>query len=268
MSISNPSRAGQQGYNTIAGHSSVQVFTCRQSGLLKSLSASCISGQKYVMKARIRYALRWLKFKSISDHNIKFQDQSSKCYHYIKAHTHMFSMVQFSGSQPVGLSDIAKHLWIYRSARCFLHTEYCPTYRTHYGFLRLQKVGIYCSLPWALLHIPQRTQPVSWCTRDKWSKWFRKGWWTILTLYSAKNGHHGWHQTNILFSPKRESTTVSFKEQRWRTSLVAQWLRICLPMQGTRVRALVQEDPTCCGATKPVHHNYWACALEPVSHNY
>ena len=40
------------------------------------------------------------------------------------------------------------------------------------------------------------------------------------------------------------------------TSLVAQWLRICLPMQGTRVRALVQKDPTSCGATKPVHHNY------------
>ena len=40
------------------------------------------------------------------------------------------------------------------------------------------------------------------------------------------------------------------------TSLVAQWLRIHLPMQGTRVRALVREDPTCCGATKPMHHNY------------
>ena len=26
-------------------------------------------------------------------------------------------------------------------------------------------------------------------------------------------------------------------------SLVAQWLRVCLPMQGTRVRARVQEDP-------------------------
>ena len=39
-------------------------------------------------------------------------------------------------------------------------------------------------------------------------------------------------------------------------SLVAQRLRICLPMQGTRVRALVWEDPTCHGATKPVHHNY------------
>ena len=39
-------------------------------------------------------------------------------------------------------------------------------------------------------------------------------------------------------------------------SLVAQWLRICLLMQGTRVRALVWEDPTCRGATKPVSHNY------------
>ena len=46
-------------------------------------------------------------------------------------------------------------------------------------------------------------------------------------------------------------------------SLVAQWLRICLPMQGTRVRALGQEDPICRGATKPVRHNYWACTLEP-----
>ena len=30
-------------------------------------------------------------------------------------------------------------------------------------------------------------------------------------------------------------------------------------MQGTQVQALVQEDPTCRGATKPVRHNYWAC---------
>ena len=49
---------------------------------------------------------------------------------------------------------------------------------------------------------------------------------------------------------------VSLNFKILRASLVAQWLRICLPMQGTRVRALVQEDPTCCGATKPVRHNY------------
>ena len=52
------------------------------------------------------------------------------------------------------------------------------------------------------------------------------------------------------------------------TSLVAQWLRICLPIQVTWVWALVWEDPTCHGATKSVSHNYWACTLEPVSHNY
>ena len=39
-------------------------------------------------------------------------------------------------------------------------------------------------------------------------------------------------------------------------------------MQGTRVRALVGEDPTCRGATKPVCLNYLACTLEPTSHNY
>ena len=49
---------------------------------------------------------------------------------------------------------------------------------------------------------------------------------------------------------------------------MAQWLRIRLSMQGTWVQALVWEDPTCHGATKPVLHNYRACALEPASHNY
>ena len=43
-------------------------------------------------------------------------------------------------------------------------------------------------------------------------------------------------------------------------SLVAQWLRVCLPVRGTRVQALVWEDPTCRGATGPVSHNCWACA--------
>ncbi|KAJ8779016.1 hypothetical protein J1605_012867 [Eschrichtius robustus] len=41
-----------------------------------------------------------------------------------------------------------------------------------------------------------------------------------------------------------------------RASLVVQWLRIRLPTQGTRVQALVREDPTCRGAAKPMRHNY------------
>ena len=51
----------------------------------------------------------------------------------------------------------------------------------------------------------------------------------------------------------------SFKKTRKRgTSLVAQWMRICLPMQGTQVQSLIQEDSTSHRATKPVSHNYWA----------
>ncbi|KAJ8781826.1 hypothetical protein J1605_010810 [Eschrichtius robustus] len=53
-----------------------------------------------------------------------------------------------------------------------------------------------------------------------------------------------------------KATTVPIKSYQYGTSLVAQWLRIRLPTQGTRVRALVREDPTCRGATKPVRHNY------------
>ena len=41
-----------------------------------------------------------------------------------------------------------------------------------------------------------------------------------------------------------------------RASLLVQWLRIRLPVQGTWVQALFQEDPTWHGAAKPVRHNY------------
>ena len=49
--------------------------------------------------------------------------------------------------------------------------------------------------------------------------------------------------------------------------MVARWFRICLPMQGTRVRALVWEDPTCHGATRPVSQITEPARLEPVLRN-
>ena len=48
------------------------------------------------------------------------------------------------------------------------------------------------------------------------------------------------------------------------TSLVGQWLRICLPMQRTWVWSLVWEGSTCHGATRSMHPNYWAC--KPRAH--
>ena len=65
---------------------------------------------------------------------------------------------------------------------------------------------------------------------------------------------------------------IIFKRSSLGTSLVMQWLRICLPIKGTRVRALVWEDTACPRATKPVSHGCWAqvpqllkpAHLEPV----
>ena len=50
----------------------------------------------------------------------------------------------------------------------------------------------------------------------------------------------------------------TLKESMSWTSLVVQWLRICLPMQGTQVQSLVGEGPTCRRAVKPVSCNYWS----------
>ena len=53
-----------------------------------------------------------------------------------------------------------------------------------------------------------------------------------------------------------------------RASLMAQWERVCLSMLVTPVQFLLREDPTCFGATKPLCHSCWTCALEPRSQNH
>ena len=60
----------------------------------------------------------------------------------------------------------------------------------------------------------------------------------------------------MVTTKQKPMDTQKMKRRESGTSLVAQWLRIRLPMQGKRVHALVQEDPTCHGATKPMCHNY------------
>ena len=71
---------------------------------------------------------------------------------------------------------------------------------------------------------------------------------------------NGYDEENCFSSGNLGTQRPLIKKPNRGASLVAQWLRICLPMQGTRVRALVWEDPTCRGATRPVSHNYLACA--------
>ena len=63
-----------------------------------------------------------------------------------------------------------------------------------------------------------------------------------------------------------ENWTATHKGVKLGASLMAQRERICLPVQETRVRSLVWEDPTCHRATKSMHHNCWACAVESGSY--
>ena len=94
--------------------------------------------------------------------------------------------------------------------------------------------------------------------------------WLLALVLSEVKSWAGWWQglAGLGVSEHRYSEQDTgtgghvFRNISTRTSLVVQWLRICLPIQGTRVWSLVLEDPACHRAAKPAHHSYWACALE------
>ena len=77
-----------------------------------------------------------------------------------------------------------------------------------------------------------------------------------LTLADLEALHKQEVKANVELSPVWLNIEGVLQNPCRGTSLVAQWLRIHLSMQGTRVRALVREGPTCYRATKPVCHNY------------
>ena len=64
-----------------------------------------------------------------------------------------------------------------------------------------------------------------------------------------------WGEETLNKGVRKQTLVLVNKPYKW-ASLVARWLRACLPVKGTRVRALVWEDPAYRGATRPVSHNY------------
>ena len=111
--------------------------------------------------------------------------------------------------------------------------------------------------------------PIKW-GRTRWRKIFGLGtglescspltkWtWNKPIKYLSSSVHES-IMASLQTTPSAKDIK-NFMKNIYRASLVVQWLRICLPMQGTRVWALVWEDPTCRGAAGPMSHNYWACA--------
>ena len=60
---------------------------------------------------------------------------------------------------------------------------------------------------------------------------------------------------------------LDLREDRDQVSLVPQWSPL-LPSQEMQFLSIVWEDSSVYGPTKPVCHNYWACALELGRCNY
>ena len=90
--------------------------------------------------------------------------------------------------------------------------------------------------------------PCSMAGKDRWS---------LQELHSvSQNGYRPQAGDNVGLRVLRKQPGAS---------LAVQWSRILLPMQETRVWSLAWEDSTYTEATKPVSHNYWACAPEPRS---
>ena len=75
---------------------------------------------------------------------------------------------------------------------------------------------------------------------------------TFLPSVVLPNGK--WHLPSILATLSH--IIKGDGKDTMRASLLIQWLRICLAMQGTPVQSLVWEDSTCRGATQPVYPNY------------
>ena len=104
-----------------------------------------------------------------------------------------------------------------------------------------------CGEKWTLLHCSwehKLIQPLIWRTV-----------WRFLKKLKIELPHD---PAIPLLGIYPEKTVI--QKETCRASLVAQWLRVCLLVQGARVRALVWEDPACRGAAGPVSHSCWACA--------
>ena len=63
------------------------------------------------------------------------------------------------------------------------------------------------------------------------------------------------HCRQTLYHLSHNGSRTTLKIHLAWASLVVQWLRIPVPMQGALVCSLAQKDPMCHGATNPVHHS-------------
>ena len=105
---------------------------------------------------------------------------------------------------------------------------------------------------WATVHEVAKNQPQLSMHVNPQSYLYQKA-----QLIKTSDGKMPWVRK------KPDLKRASVDRQRRGTSLVVQWLRICLAMQATWVLSLVWENSIWLGTAKPMHPNYWSHALTP-----
>ena len=116
-----------------------------------------------------------------------------------------------------------------------------------------QQNRVLCPLGWACYLSNYSTLPLATLIGPRdghWPCWLLNPCWKLLY------GHTKGRKDSILLM------VMLFTKRSFSTSLVVQWLRTCLVMQGTQFQSLVGKDPTCLGAT-PCTRTTPVC-LEPV----
>ena len=112
----------------------------------------------------------------------------------------------------------------------------------------------------------------SWATREAQEDWRSpflqrssqpRNWTRVSSIAGGFFANWATREAHTIYNPLINIKQVFLLKY---FALVAQWLRIHLPMQETQVQSLVWVDPTCREETKLVCYNYWACVLETRSH--
>ena len=116
------------------------------------------------------------------------------------------------------------------------------------------------------------------CSGPQWIEWHHQNhWWrlsllslAIQTLISSRDTLTEIPRNDVLPAiwASLSSIMLTYKINHHWGFPSSSVLRSPLCVKETQVQSLVQENSTGLRATKPMCHNYWACAPEPRSHNY
>ena len=105
-------------------------------------------------------------------------------------------------------------------------------------------------------------------SRLHWGNGFYKNKAAILRARGRSFSHGSHSQTSPHGVIQILASSDSIKKLMWGFPGGSVVKKISRPVQKTWIQSVMWQEPTCCGATNPEHHNHWACYLEPRSCNY